>query len=115
MSFGFGKKSRREKKRNLFDTDAEACINLMDSGADNRELARLREKVDSLSLICRAMWSMLRDKYGLSEQELMERLRQIKEADAPACPSCGRIMNRNYNRCLYCGHEGENTSVFDKL
>jgi hypothetical protein len=85
----------------------------------------LNERVDKLSLVCLAMWSLLQDKTGLSEEELMERVRLIDLADGVPdgkvtrtvrrCVQCGRTMSPRHRKCLYCGAEELKESAFDDI
>jgi ribosomal protein S14 len=83
----------------------------------------LEERLDRLSLICRAMWSILKEATEMTEQDLDERVKQIDLADgmldgkvarvAAQCEKCGRVMSRRHNRCLWCGEERLVDTIFD--
>ncbi|MGB0768101.1 MAG: hypothetical protein ACPGYV_10360, partial [Phycisphaeraceae bacterium] len=45
--------------------------------ADASDLRYLEERVDRLSLICMAMWSLMQDKASLTEEDLIERVKLI--------------------------------------
>ncbi len=87
--------------------------------------ASLEEKVDKLALICRAAWEIVRDHYGLSDEDLLNKVKEIdlldgvldgKVAPAPkACPKCGRAVSRRHMRCIYCGAEAFTDTPFDAL
>ena len=89
------------------------------------EVRYLEDRVDRLSLICMAMWSLMRDKTGLSEDDLMERVKMLDLMDGDEdgkatttvsqCTKCNRPMNRRHKRCLYCGHDKLIQSAFDAL
>ena len=49
--------------------------------ADASDLRYLEDRVDRLSLICMAMWSLMQDKTNLSEQDLMDRVKMIDLMD----------------------------------
>ena len=98
------------------------------STASNRadsDLRYLEDRVDRLSLICMAMWSLMRDKTSLSEEDLMERVRMIDLMDGTEdgkatrtvmkCTKCNRPMNPRHKKCLYCGSEKLIQSAFDAL
>lgn len=95
--------------------------------ADNVEmkLQRAEQRVDRLALLCMAMWTLLSEKTGITEEELHNRVREIDLADGSldgkvrvqpqACPKCNRTLSKKHQRCLYCGHElkpGEGMGVF---
>ncbi|MGC9454759.1 MAG: hypothetical protein ACP5HU_07825 [Phycisphaerae bacterium] len=79
------------------------------------ELKRVEDKLEKLTLVCMAMWSLLSEKTDLTEDQLTERVRQIDMQDGTSdgkvtrsmkqCPQCGRTMSARHARCLYCGAE----------
>lgn len=85
----------------------------------------LEQRVDQLSLVCMAMWSLLRDQTNLTEEQLAERVRQIDLLDGnedgkfvkeiAKCDKCGRVMSPRHPRCMYCGAEKLNLSAFDRV
>ncbi len=89
------------------------------------EVARLREQADKLTLVCAAMWELLRDKTGLTEEDLAERVAIVDARDGVAdgkmshtvrpCAKCGRPVAARHRKCLYCGTEQPMTGVFDGL
>jgi hypothetical protein len=89
------------------------------------DLRYLEDRVDRLSLICMAMWSLMRDKTDLTEEQLMERVKLIDlmdgEEDGKAtrtvmqCTACNRPMNPRHKKCLYCGNQKLIQSAFDAL
>jgi len=86
---------------------------------------QLEERLDRLSLVCMAMWSLLMDKTKLTEQDLMERVKLLdlmdRQEDGKAtrtikkCPRCSRVMSPRHRRCLYCGQAELVQSAFDAL
>ncbi|MEM9345405.1 MAG: hypothetical protein AAGB26_02185 [Planctomycetota bacterium] len=93
--------------------------------ADSSDLRYLEDRVDRLSLICMAMWSLLQDKTKLTEEDLMERVKLLDLMDGQEdgkatktvskCTKCGRAMNPRHKKCIYCGHEKLLSSAFDAL
>ena len=83
----------------------------------------LEDRLDRLTLACMAMWSLLREKTGLTEEDLMERVNQIDLADGKEdgrlklgvlkCAQCGRVMSQRHTRCLYCGADKLDATAFD--
>jgi hypothetical protein len=76
--------------------------------------SEIEAKCDRALLVCEALWTLLRDKLGISEEELVERVNQIDLSDgvldgkvrkpnAHACPSCGRTIAKRFPKCIYCG------------
>ncbi len=73
----------------------------------------LETKCDKALLVCEAMWTLLRDKLGVTEQELVDRVNEIDLSDgkldgkvrrpAVECTKCHRKVARRFQRCVYCG------------
>jgi hypothetical protein len=89
------------------------------------ELADLAATVERLSLTCRAMWELLRERAGVTDEELLDKVRELdlrdgqldgRAAPAPlACSSCARANNARRRTCLYCGCELPGGSAFDRI
>jgi len=83
----------------------------------------VRMRLDKLTLVSMAVWSLVKEKTSLTDEDLMERVRQIDLSDgvldgqvklAPVkCASCGRTMSRRHSRCMYCGSERLNADAFE--
>lgn len=75
--------------------------------------ASLQAQVDKLLLVNMALWSLLCEKTGLTNEELRQRIEKIDLADgkldgkvqqtAKTCPQCKRVIGVRHNRCIYCG------------
>jgi hypothetical protein len=108
----------------LWDLHQEGrIVAAQDTGSDaSRKTADLRDRmqfledrIDRLLLTNIAMWSLLRDSMGLTDQDLVNKIQQIdlqdgladgKVSRSPAtCPQCKRTFAPRHRRCLYCGHE----------
>lgn len=86
------------------------------------ELKRVEDKLEKLTLVCMAMWSLVCEKTDLTEDELAERVQKIDLQDGTAdgkvtrsrkeCPQCGRAMSSRHSRCLYCGKEQTGSGPF---
>lgn len=90
-----------------------------------RDVRHLEDRLERLSLVCMAMWSLIQDKTNLSEEELLERVRVIDMMDGVAdgkasrgvqkCHKCQRTMNPRHQKCLYCGSGRLIRSAFDAV
>ena len=96
------------------------------SGASEvQKKKELEDRIDRLSLVCMAMWSLMQDKTDLTEADLLERVRMIDMMDGvedgkatrtiSKCQSCGRTMSQRHKKCLYCGAEKLASCAFDKI
>lgn len=84
---------------------------------------QLRFDVERLYMITEALWTLLREKHGYDEDELVKQISLIDLRDgkldgktAPAqprpCPKCNRALGHNRQRCIFCGELVE-TSPFE--
>ena len=97
-------------------------------GHDPREEHRysnLEDRVNKLTLICWSMWTLIMETTDLTEEDLLQRMKDLDIMDGHAdqmvtpqvarCPKCNRTMSAKHNRCLYCGTEKFIGSAFDYL
>ena len=78
-----------------------------------RDVRDLEARLDSLTLTTMAMWSLLGERLGITEDELAARVRELDLRDGrldgrytapPAvCAECGRTFAAKRDRCIYCG------------
>ncbi|MEM1209261.1 MAG: hypothetical protein AAGI54_08335 [Planctomycetota bacterium] len=83
------------------------------------------DRLERLTLVCMAMWSLLQDKTNLTEADLLERVKLIDNIDGTpdgkatrgvrSCPKCHRTMSPRHRKCLYCGTEETHSSAFDAV
>jgi len=104
---------------------AEAAADKVRSKAAEakRDVQDLDNRVDKLTLACMAMWELLKEKTGLTEEDLMERIRQIDLSDGRAdgkvqkqisrCPKCDHVMSARHQKCMYCGATKLDANAFD--
>jgi len=78
------------------------------------EIAQLQIKVERLLMITEALWTILKEKNGLEDKELLRQIVQIDLRDGKLdgrvattppepCPKCQRIVAKNSVKCMYCG------------
>ncbi|MEM8738746.1 MAG: hypothetical protein AAGG38_09765 [Planctomycetota bacterium] len=90
------------------------------------EVRDLEDRFERLSLVCMAMWSLVQDKTGLTEAELLERVETIDLMDGREdgkaarvgmvrCAACTRPMSERHMRCIYCGADKPASSAFDRV
>ena len=83
-----------------------------DLAGAQRELERLQGTVDKLSLACAALWELLKERDGLADDALLQRILEIDLRDGvidgriherpSECPQCGRKNGPRRTSCLYC-------------
>ena len=92
----------------------------VEAGEARRQAASARttaadaeSRLERALLACEAMWSLLREKLGVTDLELLDRINQLDLTDgrldgrvtksALACPQCRRTIARRHAKCMYCG------------
>ena len=90
--------------------DAESVANRSKHAAD-----AIAERLDRLALVTEALWSLLKERTDMTDEELLEHIRAVDLSDGvldgkvrrgvQACPGCGRTLSKRNVRCLYCGVE----------
>lgn len=83
------------------------------SAGDASNIRHLQQQIDRLEILCEAMWTLLRDKVGESDESLMAKVLEIDLSDGQAdgkvargpqqCPNCNRPNSRRHEFCIYCG------------
>jgi rRNA maturation endonuclease Nob1 len=81
----------------------------------SRSAEAVEHRLERALLTMEAMWSLLRDRLGSSDVELVARIVEIDLSDGildgkvrrPAldCHACKRKIPRRFPRCMYCGVE----------
>jgi hypothetical protein len=90
--------------------------------AAQQRVAELEHRVERLALACNAMWTLLRNQTGLTDQQLQEKIQQIDASDGVVngrvrnliqCPTCGRQVSPRRGKCMYCGSVCGEASAFE--
>ena len=81
-------------------------------------------RLEQLTLVCHAMWTLLQERTGMSEEELLERVTELDLKDGvrdgqyvrpPVMCPCGAKVSRKFQCCIFCGRPVDNPSAFDTL
>lgn len=77
------------------------------------DISNVQRQIERLTLSCQAMWELLRDRSGLTEEDIEAKIHEIDARDGQLdgkigttlfeCPSCGRPTNTRRSACLMCG------------
>jgi len=83
------------------------------------------DRLEKLTLICWAMWTLIQEVTDLTEQDLLKRVNDLDLLDGSPdgtatqqivkCPKCSRVMSPKHGKCLYCGTKRVLSSAFDLL
>ena len=89
----------------------------------DHELEHLHRRVERLALSCQAMWELLSEHTGITEEQLMARMEDIDFRDGSldgkmksgvmTCPTCKRRVNAKHSICMYCTHPIQKPHVFE--
>ncbi len=94
---------------------AERAAAKAESKADRYadDISNVERQVERLSLVCQAMWELLRDRSELSEGDIEAKILEIDVRDGRLdgkiatqiadCPSCSRPTNTTRTSCVMCG------------
>ena len=74
----------------------------------------MQADIDRLMLCTQAMWEILKEEHGCTEEQLIRKITEIDMQDGKldgkvakqgpvACPRCGKANKRTRPACLYCG------------
>ena len=81
----------------------------------------LEEKMDRLALICCALFEVVQESSGISEEQLRKKIAEIDMRDgeqdnritprAKKCPKCDAMMSPKFHRCLFCGYKDDSRGM----
>lgn len=102
-------------------TKASAGAEQAASGAQNaasraeQHVKLMEVNLGKALMICEALWELLSEKTGLTQDDLYKKLYEIDMRDGQLdgknqrsvinCPACSRPVSGRHAACLYCGHE----------
>lgn len=88
----------------------------------HEDYLHLENRVEKLTLICRAMWELVSKSNKWSDEKLFDLVKDIDGrdgkkdgkigADVIKCPKCGHPVNTRRPRCVYCGFKDFKTDPF---
>jgi ribosomal protein S27AE len=96
---------------NLYSvTDGEARHRVSEAKLN---ISELEDRVDRLSLLSMALWTLLREQLNLTDEQLAQRVQDIDLSDgkldgristaSSKCEKCGRMLSARHVKCIYCG------------
>lgn len=99
-----------------YDSGAHAAA--MGAQSDARRATTKAESlqfdIERLLMITEALWTLMKDEHGYSDEQLIEKIADIDMRDGKLdgkvntpqimkCPNCGRTLMKHHPACLYCG------------
>ena len=106
------------QQQNIGQAKADAREAQRSAEGNQEVIRRLEKKVESLTNVTQALWNILQEQHGLSDQELIQRVQQMANGErkgAQNCAECGRVVGKSQTKCMYCGTSRQGESVFDSL
>ncbi len=78
------------------------------------DMRQLEARLDALEMSCAALFKLLKERHGYSNDDLVQAIHAIDLEDGSldgkvkrttgVCPSCGRkLLSRSSIKCLWCG------------
>lgn len=78
-----------------------------------RTIHELHAQLQRVQLASEAMWSLVREKLGLTDADLAHRVNELDLSDGTldgkmrrtpvSCPKCNRTISPRLPKCMYCG------------
>ena len=101
------------QQRRISEASTQAEAASSKAGRNQHLVRSLEQRIDRLSLINMAMWELVSEKLGLTDDQLNEKIKEIDLSDGrldgkvrvpvQQCPKCGKSLSKRHARCLYCG------------
>jgi len=99
--------------RNSVEGAASGKQALRRTSEQGERIAELERRIERLTLSGMAMWSLLCEKHGFSEADLLAKIEEIDLGDGRAdgrveqpkgrrCGECGRMVSKIHTICIYC-------------
>jgi hypothetical protein len=95
------------------EASAKANAGLRQAERAGDRVGDVEERLDKMALLNLALWTLLREKLGVTDEELAKRVEELDLRDGKLdgrvqgtpidCPDCARPLHQRHRRCLYCG------------
>jgi hypothetical protein len=97
------------------EANAKARAGLRQADRVSDRVDDLEERLDRMALLNLALWSILKEKLDVTDDELEARVQELDIQDGKAdgrsqskiidCPDCQCPIQQRHRRCLYCGFQ----------
>jgi hypothetical protein len=111
-----------QQYRRIADANSAAHRGEQQAFEAHVEVQRLEAQVHRLTLINQAMWTLLKESAGFTDDRLTARVQELEAAQVPGpvsgaatlqhCPQCSRTLSQKHHRCLFCGYQAPATDGF---
>jgi hypothetical protein len=109
------------QQRQLRDLNSRISSVTTRDGVARDTAFRLEDKVDKLTLVCQAMFELLHETSGISEDQLKKKIVEIDGRDGEVdgritpklnkCPACDAAISPQFGRCLFCGYKDDTGTI----
>ena len=113
------------QQREILDAKLEAARAARGASDVHYRTSEHGDRLDAMALTITAMLSIMQERFGVTEQQLIARMQEIDvrdgkldgkvSASTTQCSGCGRMMSARHKRCIYCGGESLSIGAFDGL
>jgi hypothetical protein len=114
------------QQREILDAQLQANRAASDARESRSKTGDHQSRLDTMALTVMAMWSIMQERFGVTEAQLVERMQAIDLSDgkldgkvgpvnSSRCARCRRQMSTRYKRCIYCGGESLDIRPFAGL
>ena len=97
-----------------------------DIAEPHNRLDRQEDQLRQLLLVTEAMWSLVSERFGVSEDDLVARMAEIDAEDGQVdgkrgphppetCGTCHAAIDHTRTTCAYCGAPASPSSPFDRI
>ncbi len=99
----------------ISEANAKAQAGIRQAERVGDRLEDVQERLDKMALLNLALWTLLKEKLGVTDAELEARVQELDLQDGKLdgrvggkpvdCPDCHRPLHQRHRRCLYCGFQ----------
>jgi hypothetical protein len=98
-----------------------AAASLTEAEHARAETRQIRQDLHRYAVASQALWQLLRDKLGVTEDELRSMIQSIEQTQSRQasqgpllCPHCHRPTGSHLPKCMYCGQDLGPRPLFDQ-
>ncbi|MCE9634663.1 MAG: hypothetical protein K8T90_03070 [Planctomycetes bacterium] len=102
-----------DQYRRIGEAQSDANSSVRKVARLDQRIAELERRVDRQALASQALWEILRERLGLTDAVIFDKMTEIDLRDGVAdgrisprvsrCAGCGRAVNSARPKCIYCG------------
>lgn len=107
------------------DIEQQGSAQSIPSGSIPNSTAKRDHRLEKLQLVTQAMWEILRERHGVTDEELEAKILEVDLRDGTkdgrmaravaVCGTCGRKTGvRHHRACFYCGEAIEGQHIVER-